>query len=153
MVARDRSYEELRRDLRCKKIVIWTCNTCARLCNGIGGTDSAERLAAALRSDGIDVLGVLGTSASCLERKVRAKEDTEMIGRADLVLAMTCSIGALCAERIFGKDVFNPLVTLGTGFADEEGKMMICDCRHPKSPVKELSHAASEKGLHCSPYV
>ncbi|MDR1691177.1 MAG: hypothetical protein LBR42_04995 [Candidatus Methanoplasma sp.] len=152
MVARDRPYSELKNDLKGKKVVIWTCNTCARLCYNIGGEESAERLASALRNDGVEVLGVLHTVASCLEGKVRQKYDEELLGEADIVLSLTCNIGALCAERVFGKDVLNPLVTVGAGFIDKDREILICEEKDGGLVVKGLREIASEKGLWCDPY-
>ena len=153
MVARDRPYSELRDSLKGKKVAIWTCNTCARLCFDIGGADAAERLAAALKSDGIDVLGVQYANAACIEKKVREKNDEKIIGGSDVVLSLTCNIGALCAERAFGKEILNPVATLGAGFVGENRVIFICEEKDGKLAVKELSGMAEEKGLWCSPYV
>ena len=152
MIARDRPYSELRDSLKGKKVAIWTCNTCARLCFDIGGSESAERLASALRNDGVEVLGVLHTAASCLEKKVREKYDEVIIGQADVVLSMTCNIGALCAERAFGKDVMNPVATLGVGFVGENRRIFLCEEKDGGLAVKGLIETAGEKGLWCDPY-
>ena len=153
MVARDRPYSELRDSLIGKKVVIWTCNTCARLCYDVGGKESAERLASALKEDGIDILGVLDTSASCLEGKVRSKYDEELFGKADMVLSLTCNIGALCAKRVFGKEVLNPLATIGAGFADENRTVFVTQDIDGILSVRELTEIAEEKGLWCDPYI
>jgi hypothetical protein len=152
MVARDRPYSELRDFLKGKKVAIWTCNTCARLCFDIGGEVAAERLASALKNDGVEVLGVLHTGASCIEKKVREKYDEEMIGRADVVLSLTCNIGALCAKRAFGKEIFNPIATLGAGFVGENRRIFLCEDKDGGLVVKELLKVAEEKGLWCDPY-
>lgn len=152
MIARDRPYSELRDALKGKKVAIWTCNTCARLCFDIGGEAAADRLAAALRNDGVDVLGVLYTGASCLEKKVREKYDEEIIGGADVVLSLTCNIGALCAKRAFGKEIFNPIATLGAGFVGENRRILLCEDNGDELEVKELIETAEEKGLWCDPY-
>jgi hypothetical protein len=153
MVARDRPYSELKNNLVGKKVVIWTCNTCARLCYGVGGKESAERLEAALREDGIDVLGVFDTSASCLEGKVRSRYDEEVFGKADVVLSLTCNIGALCAKRVFGKEILNPLATVGAGFADSERTVFVTEDINGVLSVRELRDIAKEKGLCCDPFV
>jgi hypothetical protein len=153
MVARDRPYSELRDSLKGRKVLIWTCNTCARLCYNIGGEESSEKLASALRDDGIEVLGVLHTSASCLEGKVRAKYDKDVLEKADIVLSMTCNIGALCARKVFDKEVLNPLATVGAGFADEQRRILVCEDGDGGLRVRELTEIASEKGLWCDPYV
>jgi len=153
MVARDRPYSELKNDLIGKKVVIWTCNTCARLCYDIGGTESAERLASALRNDGIEVLGVLSTNASCIEKKVAEKYNEELFAEADVILSLTCNIGALCAERAFKKDVLNPLATVGAGFIGEGRRIFVCEEKGGELTVRELSEIAEEKGLWCGPYI
>lgn len=152
MIARDRPYSELRDSLKGKKVLIWTCNTCARLCYEIGGKDSAERLGAALGKDGIDVIAVLDTNASCLEGKVRSKYDGELFGKTDVVVSITCNIGALCAKRAFGKEILNPIATLGAGFADSERTVFVTEDRDGSLSVRELSDIAKEKGLRCDPY-
>ncbi|MCL1979131.1 MAG: hypothetical protein FWG60_03120 [Methanomassiliicoccaceae archaeon] len=152
MVARDRPYSELRDSLKGKKVIIWTCNTCARLCFDIGGTESAERLAAALRKDGIEVLEVRHTNASCIEKKVREKYDEDIFGKADVVLSLTCNIGALCAERAFGKDILNPIATVGAGFVGEGRNIFVCEDKDGRLSTKELREVAAEKGLWCDPY-
>lgn len=153
MVARDRPYSELKNDLIGKKVVIWTCNTCARLCYDIGGTESAERLASALRGDGIEVLGVFSTSASCIEKKVAEKYNGELFNDADIVVSLTCNIGALCAERAFKKEILNPLATVGVGFVGADRKIFICEENNNGLTVRELPEIAKEKGLWCGPYV
>ena len=120
-MARSEDYPDLLRELSGKKVAIWTCNTCARLCNGIGGTESSERLAERLRDDGIEVTGVHSTSASCLDRKVLDKKDEVISGDPDVILSMTCSIGASRASEAFGIRVVNPMVTFGYGYLTEEG--------------------------------
>ena len=152
MIARDRPYSELKDDLIGKKVVIWTCNTCARLCFDIGGTEAAERLAAKLKSDGIEVLGVLHTSASCIEKKVRDKYSEEMFGEADVVISLTCNIGALCAKRAFNKDILNPVATLGAGFVGEHREILVCEDRDGELSVRKLTEIAKEKGFWCDPY-
>jgi len=153
MVARDRPYSELLGDLGGKKVAIWACNTCARLCYEIGGSASAERLADALAKDGVEVLGVLHTGASCLERKVAEKNDPEIIGKADVVVSLTCNIGAHCARTVFGKEVLNPLATLGAGFVGADGRIFIYGEKDGAPIVRGLSEAAEEKGFFCSPFV
>jgi hypothetical protein len=121
VMARDRDYPELLVDLTGKKVAIWTCNTCARMCYGLGGDDSAARLAEKLRADGVDVKGIVSTSAACLETKTIAKR--EAIQKLDpvVILALTCCVGAECAGRIFGGDVVNPVETFGFGYLTVDG--------------------------------
>ena len=127
IMRRSMDYPMLREILRGKKVVVWTCNTCARLCNNIGGEESANRLAEKLREDGIEVTGVLSTSASCIAQKVDKKYDEEVIGGADVVLSLTCDMGSFCAGTVFDKPMVNPIETLGTGYIDLNGVPLLSD--------------------------
>jgi hypothetical protein len=149
MIARDREYEDIRDSLKGKKVIIWTCNTCARLCNGMGGDEAANNLASVLKRDGIEIKGVMSTSASCLKGKVRQKEDKEIIGDADTILSLTCDIGSQCASSVFGIKALNPFVTLGPGFIDEDRSLFVSS----KEGNEKLSNEASKRGLKISPYV
>ena len=153
MMARDRDYEQLRGELRGERVLIWTCNTCARLSGGIGGSESAEKLMDALRGDGIDVVGVCYTSASCIMGKVRAKGDPEMILGCDTVLSLTCDVGAFCAGEVFGKPVMNPIVTLGPGLIGEDGDLSVCTIRDGKMEKEELGLFAESRNLKVEPFV
>ena len=43
VMARDRGYDELLESLKGRRVLVWTCNTCARFC-GVGGREAAEDL-------------------------------------------------------------------------------------------------------------
>lgn len=128
MLIMERSMElpQILESVKGRKVAIWTCNTCARLCNGMGGDAAAERLAQYLRDNGVEVTGTLSTSASCLRAKVAAKS-SPVIGSADVIISMTCDVGADNARKVFGKEVLEPFVTLGTGFLDEDGVPFLKD--------------------------
>ena len=139
IVSRSVDYSGLLDMLRGKKVAIWTCNTCARLCNNIGGTESSERLAEKLRSDGIAVTGVVSTSAACLEKKVIDKKAEMLAGDPDIVLSMTCCAGDSNAKKVFGIETINPIVTHGFGILAEDGTPVLMD----GTPVDSLSDRSS----------
>ncbi|MCQ2086232.1 MAG: hypothetical protein MJY54_02270 [archaeon] len=124
IVARDRSYPELLSSVDGKRIHIWTCNTCARLCGKIGGKDSANILMNKLKANGIDVIGVSYVSASCIMPIVESKRN-EIPNEEITILALTCNIGAKCVKDAFNKKVLNPIKTLGPGYIDSSGKAIL----------------------------
>ena len=132
-------YPELLDRLKGKRVAIWTCNTCARLCNDIGGTESSERLAERLRIDGVEVTGVVSTSAACLERKVAEKKAEVLSGDPDVILSMTCCAGDANAGKIFGKSTINPMITHGFGILTEDGAPILMD----GTPVSSLTDRSS----------
>ena len=128
MMILERSMElpELEDLVKGRKVFIWTCNTCARLCNGMGGEDSAQRLAVRLREDGVEVTGVGSTSASCINSKLSSKKSSD-IDDCDVVISLTCDTGAICARQVFCKEIIEPFRTLGAGFLDEDGRPHLKD--------------------------
>ena len=54
VVVRGMDYDDVLDSLKGRKVALWTCNTCARLC-GVGGSDALCRLADRLEADGIEV--------------------------------------------------------------------------------------------------
>lgn len=122
-------YGELRDALRGKRVAIWTCNTCARLCNGIGGAESAERLASKLRKDGVDVLRVISVSASCITDKVLEKADDPILQRCDVLVTLLCNVGAGCARSVLSMETVDPVETLGVGYLDANRMPLLADGR------------------------
>jgi hypothetical protein len=153
MMARDRSYSELRESLKGKNVAIWTCNTCARLCNSIGGTESATKLADALRKDGIEVIGVFYTSASCLQDKVRGKADANILDKSDVVVSLTCDMGSVCAGTVFNKEMINPIVTFGPGLILEDGSLLVSNVKNGIIKFESLAEVSAKAGLKSDPFV
>lgn len=121
LMERSCDYPELRDSLKGRSVVIWACSTCASLCNGIGSKDSVELLARRLTSDGIDVKGIVITRAICLMSRARSSSNLPEIDDADVILALSCDMGAANMIRATGKDVINPLITIGHGYLDDDG--------------------------------
>lgn len=142
IMAREKDYSELLESLRGHRVSIWTCNTCARMCYGIGGKQSAEQLSERLTADGVDVAGVSYTSAACLETKVLDKKEEVLDSGSDVVLALMCSVGAGCAERIFRKEVINPVRTYGFGYLSADGDPILI-LEGGEMKLKEVSQKAS----------
>jgi hypothetical protein len=149
MMVRDRDYRELLRELSGKNVLLWTCNTCARLSDQVGGEASAVRLSDALSKDGVNIVGILHTSASCLEAKVVSKYDAEMASKADVILSLTCDIGAYLAGKVFGLPVINPIITLGPGYIDRDGGLYVATT----DGLCNMREYASERGMGQGPFI
>ena len=118
LMERSCDYPELRDSLKGRSVVIWACSTCASLCNGIGSKQSVQSLSERLRSDGVDVKETVSTGATCLMNRVRTMDD---VPDADVILALTCDMGAANIGRATGSVVMNPIVTIGRGYLDDDG--------------------------------
>lgn len=148
MVLRDRGLPELVEELRGKKVLIWTCNTCARLCN-VGGSSQAQRIATALRSEGIEVASVMSAKAACM---MSSAEDLKKTMKCDYdtILALTCEAGSKVAFRVFGAGCVNPLVTVGTGYLDSIRGPMVFDADSGKECT--LEEASNRYALIIGPF-
>jgi len=149
MIARDRTYSELREQLEGRKVVIWTCNTCARLCNGLGGDEAASNLRSELERDGIEVCGILSTSAACLKSKVRRAEDRSVLDEGDILLSLTCDMGSICAEEVFSMKAINPLITVGYGYIEEDKSLTVI----VEGEQRDLYKEAESRGFYMEPFI
>jgi len=150
MIARTIGYDDVLKAVKGKTVAIWTCGTCAKLCNGIGGKEAADRLADKLKGDGVNVSASLSISAGCLMAKVNAKA-AEIPDGTDIIIALTCDTGVMCAYDAFDADIMAPLVTIGNGFMDCDGKPMVA-YGYDEDP-ETLDEAAKKKGMKASPLV
>ncbi|MDO5853312.1 MAG: hypothetical protein Q4Q62_04525 [Thermoplasmata archaeon] len=151
IMARDRSYGELLEGLSGRAVAVWTCNTCARLCRGMGGREAAEALAARLSEDGADVRCTVSSSACCLMSK--ALSMAESVPGDATVLALCCDMGARNAAAATGLPVVNPVVTFGPGYLDADGNPRVASVVCGTTVVDEpLEEAAARSGCHAGPF-
>lgn len=154
VMARDGDYEGVLEDLVGRSVLVWTCNTCARLCGGLGGREAAERLAERLVADGVDVRGVVSTGASCLVPKVESAAEGIADRGFDAVLVLNCDLGALCVGRVLGKEVINPVITFGPGYLDDGGVPRLCSVVCGRTVMDEsLDEVAGRMGAGVGPFV
>lgn len=151
VMARDRSYEDLLKAVSSHRVLVWTCNTCVRFCDGLGGRDAAESLARRLSEDGVDVVGVESSATCCFMRNA-----VKMAGSAegcDLVLAVCCDIGARNASEATGVPVLNPVITFGPGYLDADGRPRVASVLCGSTVIDEpLSEAAARSGCLEGPF-
>lgn len=152
VMARDREYPQLLEEVRGRRVLVWTCNTCARMCN-IGGKEAGDRLAEKLSEDGVEVVGSVCSSAPCYMTKAdRMAASVE--GDYDLVVAVNCDMGARNAAEATGREVLNPVVTFGTGYLDRDGRNRLATIVCGKTVYDEdAEEVAKRNGCWMSPFV
>ncbi len=150
---RNRDYKELSESLRNKKVLLLTCNTCVRLCGEVGGRKSADRLSDKLSKDNVDVIDVIDVSAACIASTVLKKLTPEKMDESDMILSLTCPLGAACVASVSGMDILNPVEMIGIGYLDEDGVPIVvsnsCDFTE-ETPAVEM---AKDSGLKLTPFV
>lgn len=100
-------------------------------------------------ADGIDIVGTASTGASCIDSNVRKCQmgDTDF----DAVVSLTCEVGAAVVHAVAGRDVVNPVVTVGAGYRDRDGRCIIFR-RDGRGDVA-LDDEAARLGLDTGPLV
>ena len=149
IIARSMGYEDILNAVKGKRVVVWTCGTCARLCYGIGGTEAAARLAEELNKDGVNASAV-HVSAACLTAKVKVKADG--LKEADAVVSLTCAVGDACLRNMFRGEIITPLITLGHGYADADGSFIVTSGDGVTMSVT-AEKAARDRNAHLAPIV
>lgn len=142
IIARSMDYSELSTLLQKKKVLVWTCNTCAKLCNRLGGLESCEKLAKRLFQDGVEIVGTVAVSASCLESHVIGKRSIIECNRSDVILSITCSIGSKIVEKVFNQKTINPITTYGWGYLANDGEPVLVT-PEKNTPISQITERSS----------
>jgi hypothetical protein len=153
---RTMTYPQLKGSLeKGARVIIWSCNTCARFCEGMGGREAVERLANRLREDGFEVVHEELVTASCLLDKVISKVERhpDEFGSADVIIPLTCSEGQRTLEMATDVKVLDACRTVGHGIHSEKGMMItfLVDHGQLDEPIS-LQEAAEMYGLHVGSY-
>ena len=153
-------YEALKALLRPEdSIVIFSCDSCARLSDGLGGEQGLNALVDKLIADGFDVLHrellPVACSAEQLKERLQGETMRELLAEADVVIPLACAAGETEMGEVFsGVRILHVTKTLGSGsFSPETGARLT----EPLADVEleidgaegiSLSEAADRLGLH-----
>ena len=154
VMARSMGYPRLLEGLRGRRVALWHCGTCARIC-GIAGEEAIGRLVEKLESDGVEVVSVQGVSASCLKDRVIAKADMQGLSKADVIIALCCDVGAeVLQETVVNTNILNPVLTFGQGVREADGSLHVTRPTATGLPPRRLSYreACCIAGLDEGPF-
>jgi hypothetical protein len=157
-------YEALKDELAPRdRIVILSCDSCARLSDGLGGEEGLAGLADKLAADGFRVTCRKTLPIACSLEQLRSCIDDEANGKlfedADVVIPLACQAGVEKArEALPGIRVLQVTETLGKGvFSPKTGA-------HLTEPTEDiglavdatkgisLTEAADRLGLHAGSF-
>ena len=104
-----------------QKIIVMSCNNCAKKCKGLGGRAGLASLSDKLEADGFNVVHreLCGISCSVDLNAKRAKEDVTkpFFDEADVIIPLACEEGEAAAEIAFpDKKVMKVTKTVGCGW-------------------------------------
>ena len=115
-------YEMLKKELRSEdKIVIFSCNNCAKKCKGLGGRPGMKSLGDKLEADGFNILHreLCGVACSLDLLRKRAKEEATraIFEEADVIIPLSCEDGEKALMVVFPDKRIIPVTkTLGIGW-------------------------------------
>lgn len=119
-------YEGLKAELRPdEKIAIFSCDNCARRCDGLGGRKGLTTLADKLTADGFSVVCRELFRALCSRKHLLARleveECQELLIQVDLILPLACEAGTeRVRELLPDHRVLETTKTLGIGITRPE---------------------------------
>lgn len=114
-------YDELKARLNPEDgIAVFSCNNCARRCDGLGGEEGLAHLADKLAADGFSVVCRELFPALCSRKHLQARFDNEefqkLLANVDVILPLSCQMGiAKVKEFLPGINVLAITKTLGRG--------------------------------------
>ena len=109
------------------RIMILSCDSCAKLCKGLGGEQGLKSLTDKLVADGFNVVHRELLPVACSPEQLTSRLDDEanrkLFEEADVIIALTCRSGIERArETLPGLRILEVTKTLGKGtFSPDEG--------------------------------
>ena len=131
---RNMSYEDLAGSLDKKdKLIVLSCNNCAKKCLGLGGRPGLKSLADKLDNDGFNVIRreLIGFACSVdlVGKRGKQPETKGWFDEADVILTLACQDGEDAVANAFpGKKVPKLNRTLGIGFGSPSVGIRLTHC-------------------------
>ena len=133
MTVRRFEYEALKSKLtRTDRIVILSCDGCARQSDGLGGEQGLENLADKLEADGFHVVRrevlPIACSPEQLRDRLNDEAGAETLEQTDVVIPLACRMGIRKAEEILpGLRILRVTETLGKGTLSPDGSARLTE--------------------------
>jgi hypothetical protein len=128
VTARRYTYEDLKTKLMPEeRILILSCDSCARLNNGLGGEEGVRKLSKKLMDDGFDVVNYELLNVACspdeLKGRLNDMKVRELFEGADVIIPLSCSAGIERVKESMPKlRILRVTETLGLGtYSPETG--------------------------------
>lgn len=164
ITVRQFDYEELRRRLDPgDRILILSCNACARQSDGLGGKEGLKALADKLKADGFHVHHQELIPIACSARQLRDRlQDAEIRTRfqdADVIIPLACDAGNdRVQETLPNVRILRVTKTLGKGsYSPESGARLTAVAPDVGIEIKDpdglpVEEAAKRLGLHAGSF-
>ena len=145
------------------RIVILSCDSCAKLSDGLGGEQGLRSLADKLIADGFEVLHRELLPVACSPKQLRDRLQNELmrqlLSEADVLIPLACRAGEnITSELLPGLRLLRVTRTLGAGsFSPETGARLTEPLADVELEIDDpegisLSDAAERLGLHAGEF-
>ena len=153
-------YETLKGKLKPDdRIVILSCDSCARQSDGLGGEQGLNSLAEKLAADGFNVrrreLLPVACSAEQLKDRLQDEAVRQLFEEADVIIPLACRMGEKNVSEVLPRlRMLRVTKTLGKGtYSDETGARLVEPLDDVRLEISDpegisLSDAANQLGLH-----
>lgn len=131
---KSKNYEDLVNELKPNsKVIVLSCNNCAKKCMGLGGRVGMKALSDKLVASGVNVVRQELIGFACaidLIAKRKIEESTaEAFRTADTILTLACEDGEVAVRNVFpDKEVPNLSKTLGIGWGSPVTGVRLTNC-------------------------
>lgn len=150
IITRNMDLEALVEEVHGKKVAIWTCRTCARLCQGLGGDEAASALSQFLIARGVSVVGTSSTSASCLTSKVSSAMAKGPFQDAEIIISLTCDVAINVLSGFTETPILKCTKTWGRGYLDNQNNPILMETSPDnviiETPVSKLADGQARTG-------
>jgi hypothetical protein len=162
--ARRFDYDELKQQLDADdKIIVLSCNNCAKKCDGLGGRVGLAALADKLEADGYKVilreLCGIGCSLDMVRERGRNEATAALFEQADVIIPLACEDGEHTAAFVFPTArVLQVTRTLGIGWVSPQAGLRLCaplagvELPHTGPEGLSLQEAADHMNLPCGSF-
>ncbi|HUT27662.1 MAG TPA: hypothetical protein VMW85_06425 [Methanomassiliicoccales archaeon] len=143
------------------RVLVWSCNTCARLCNGFGGKEATKVLCSMLSEDGLEVVGGEVSTVSCFKSVIRKRLDRAdfrmMAEKATHLIPLTCRTGVeMMRNELPWLEIVEVGETVGLGYLSESRGAVLTNSIVEMLDLPEegipLSEVAEDLGLFIGPF-
>jgi hypothetical protein len=126
-------YDELKKKLKKdEKIIVFSCNNCAKKCDGLGGRVGLKALCDKLEADGFNVtrreLCGIACSLDMIEERAQNEATAKVFEQADVIIPLSCEDGEHAIHHVFPHvKIVRVTKTIGIGWASPQEGVRLTD--------------------------
>lgn len=126
-------YDDLKKKLDKKeKIIVFSCNNCAKKCVNLGGRVGLKALSDKLAADGFNVihrdLCGIACSLDMIQERTKNPATSALFEKTDVIIPLACEDGEHAVKHVFPeKKVIQVTKTIGIGWSSPKDGVRLTD--------------------------